>query len=150
MRGKSTTMNPGRDGVLAAVLLLALVPASANAACAPPSQGAYTAAQAAAGQPLYDKNCSSCHAVDLTGGSGPALTGKNFVSYLQFTKITGAQLLSFISTQMPYNAPGSLSATDYQSIFAYILKINHYKAGSTALDATTIGCVQMLPYPAAP
>jgi hypothetical protein len=84
----------------------------------------------------------------LSGNSGPALTGPNFVSYLTFTKITAPQLQSFISSQMPANAPGSLTAAQYNDIFAYILSYNHYPAGSEPLSAASLGCLNMLPYPA--
>jgi mono/diheme cytochrome c family protein len=118
----------------------------AFAAC--PPGGIYTAAEAASGMPDYNTNCASCHNADLSGNSGPALTGPNFVSYLTFTKITAPQLQSFISSQMPANAPGSLTAAQYNDIFAYILSYNHYPAGSEPLSAASLGCLNMLPYPA--
>ncbi|MBW4034085.1 MULTISPECIES: c-type cytochrome [Acidiphilium] len=116
----------------------------AHAACAP---GDFTNSQAAQGKVLYDANCASCHMTDLSGGSGPALGGAKFKSYLDFTKITGAQLLSFITAQMPYQAPGSLKPAEYQSIFAYILQKNQYKAGDAPLTDQTAACIAMLPYP---
>ncbi len=84
---------------------------------------------------------------NLSGGSGPALGGAKFKSYLDFTKITGAQLLSFITAQMPYQAPGSLKPAEYRSIFAYILQQNQYKAGNVPLTGQTAACIAMLPYP---
>jgi mono/diheme cytochrome c family protein len=128
----------------AAVTTMAAAPALAYAGCAP---GMYTPPQAASGQTVYNTQCASCHSADLTGGAGPPLTGTKFVSYLNFTKITGAQLESFIATQMPYNQPGSLKAADYLSVFAYILKVNNYPSGQAPLDQTTLACVTMLPYP---
>lgn len=128
---------------LAGAVVIAL-PAFAQAGC---SGGNYTAAQAATGKTLFDNNCSACHMSNLSGGSGPALSGAKFKSYLEFTKITGEQLLSFVKSQMPYQAPGSLKSGEYDAIFAYILKYNGYPSGSTKLDANTASCVKMLPYP---
>ncbi len=125
-------------------LSAAMVPAVGHAACA---SGDFTTAQAAQGKTLYDANCASCHMTNLSGGSGPALSGAKFKSYLDFTKITGAQLLSFVTAQMPYQSPGSLKPAQYQSIFAYILQYDQYKAGDTALTDQTAACVAMLPYP---
>lgn len=111
------------------------------------SSGDYTQAQAARGKKLYDANCASCHMTNLSGGAGPALTGKKFVSYLKFSKISASQLLSFISSQMPATDPGSLKKTEYNAILAYILKYNKYPAGSQKLTAKTAKSVKMLPYP---
>ena len=41
--------------------------------------GPYTAGQAAAGRAIYQTNCASCHAPDLTGREGPQLAGTNFL-----------------------------------------------------------------------
>lgn len=120
------------------------MPALSWAACAP---GDFTTAQADQGKTLYDANCASCHMTNLAGGAGPALGGAKFKSYLDFTKITGVELLSFITAQMPYQAPGSLKPVEYQSIFAYILQQNQYKAGNTPLTDKTAACIAMLPYP---
>lgn len=111
------------------------------------SSGDYTAAQAAKGKTLYDANCASCHMADLSGGSGPALAGKKFASYLQFSKISASQLLSFISSQMPATDPGGLKQDQYNAILAYMLKYNKYPAGSQKLTTETAKSVKMLPYP---
>lgn len=116
------------------------------AAC--PSGGIYSPAEATAGMADYNANCASCHNADLSGNSGPALAGPNFVSYLTFTKITPVQLQGFITSQMPANAPGSLTPAQYSDIFAYILSYNHYPAGTGPLDAAGLACLSMLPYPA--
>lgn len=96
---------------------------------------------------VYNANCASCHNADLSGNSGPALAGPNFISYLKFTKITPTQLQGFIVSQMPANAPGSLTPVQYNDIFAYILSYNHYPAGAGPLDAAGLSCLNMLPYP---
>jgi len=109
--------------------------------------GYYTASQAAAGKRLFDAHCAPCHMTTLKGGAGPPLTGKRFVSYLEFSHITAAQLLSFITKQMPYNAPGSLQPQEYRNILAYILQFDHYPAGAEPLSEKSVGRVKLLPYP---
>lgn len=126
---------------------LVLLPGRGKAACASTSAGFYTAAQAAAGKVLFDQECASCHNTDLSGGAGPPLAGQPFAAWLQFTKLSGAQLFDFITTQMPYNAPGSLTEAQYQDAFAHILAVNRYPAGTTPLDAKSVACVELLPYP---
>lgn len=117
----------------------------ASAAC--PPGGIYTKAEAVAGKTDYAAHCASCHNANLSGNSGPALAGAKFASYLNFTKITPPQLLAFITAQMPANAPGSLSATQYSDIFAYILSFNHYPAGQKPISPAGLSCLSMLPYP---
>lgn len=125
----------------------AAAPGAALNGCPPASAGFYSAAQAASGKAVFAAHCSACHAATLMGGAGPPLAGPQFVSWLQFTKLTGAQLFAFITSQMPYDAPGSLTKADYEDSFAYILSVNHYPAGSAALDESSVACVEMLPYP---
>jgi len=117
------------------------------AACPAPRAGFYGVAQAAQGKTVFDQQCASCHKADLSGDAGPPLAGAQFLAWLQFTHITGSQLLAFISSQMPYNTPGSLTKAQYQDVFSYILSVNGYPAGATPLDAQSAGCVEMLPYP---
>lgn len=135
------------SGLLLGGLMAGGVAASAQAASCTANSGYYTKAEAQAGKADYDKSCASCHNGDLSGNSGPALAGPKFESYLKFTKISAPQLLDFISTQMPADAPGSLSKSQYDKIFAYILSYNHYPAGSAPLSAQGLGCLHMLPYP---
>lgn len=132
-----------RPIAVGSILSILALPGLAFAA----SSGDYTAAQAAKGKSLYDSNCASCHMTDLSGGSGPALAGKKFVSYLKFSKISTEQLLSFTSSQMPANDPGSLKQDQYNAILAYILKYNGYPSGSQKLTTETAKNVKLLPYP---
>ena len=68
---------------LAAILAISFAsgfrPSDAQTA-ASPAEGAYTAAQAAAGEKLYAANCSACHGATLTGGVWPSLVGDAFTS----------------------------------------------------------------------
>ena len=134
------------SGMLSAACLAAAASPSLLA-CPPAGSGFYTTAQANAGMAVFDAHCAACHNADLSGGSGPALAGSQFSAFLQFSKMTGAALFDFIRTQMPYDAPGSLTITQYQDALAYILSFNHYPSGPHSLDANSTACVQLLPYP---
>ncbi len=125
-----------RGSVVAAVLGFgALTAAAASAA----GGGGYTSAQATSGSAVYANNCSSCHAANLKGGSGPPLVGPTIAGGYK----TAAQLHDFIKTQMPANAPNSLSAKQYLDVTAYVLSKNGVPAGGTALSASNLGSVQL-------
>jgi mono/diheme cytochrome c family protein len=107
----------------------------------------YTKAQAERGHQVYSSYCSECHAANLGGQSGPALAGQQFKESLEYSKMSAEQLFSFISSQMPYNQPGSLKQEQYINVLAYILKQNGYPEGKRPLTTTSLGRVKLLPYP---
>lgn len=122
--------------VLPLAAILALVVASGDRpsdaqAAAPAAAGAYTAAQAAAGEKLYAANCSACHGATLTGGVWPALVGDAFTS--QWIGKSAGDVYYVMSTQMPVGAPGSLKPGEYVALLAYILQQNRYPSGSVPL-----------------
>jgi alcohol dehydrogenase (cytochrome c) len=79
------------------------------------------AAADADGAAVYRAHCASCHASDLTGGAGPALSGFVFADRWVGRN---AALYELISKAMPLDAPGTLSAGDNRSITDYILRLN--------------------------
>ncbi len=87
---------------------------------APARAQTFTASQAGAGSVVYAQTCAQCHGTNLQGQSGPALKGQSFNS--AYSNPTA--LYNFIRTQMPYNAPGSLSRTQYQEVTAFLLAQN--------------------------
>jgi S-disulfanyl-L-cysteine oxidoreductase SoxD len=95
--------------------------------------GVYSTAQAASGQAVYTKNCSSCHLDSLTGGmnESPALKGDQFISDWNGKPLR--ELYSRILTTMPQDDPGSLSDQEALDVLAYILQQNGYAAGQKAL-----------------
>ncbi|HET9031239.1 MAG TPA: PQQ-binding-like beta-propeller repeat protein, partial [Candidatus Aquilonibacter sp.] len=105
----------------------------------------YTAAQASAGQGLYQAHCATCHGANLQGVSAPALSGSAFGR----AHLNVSQMFDIVRLQMPLNAPGSLSQDNYASIMAYLLKrdcvkpsAGNQKFPSTnepALAKTTVG-----------
>jgi polar amino acid transport system substrate-binding protein len=84
----------------------------------------YDAAQATAGAKAYGANCASCHGEKLEGGVNTL--AKN-------TKLTVGDMFTFMSQQMPLNAPASLSKAQYAAIMAYVLKFNGYPASAKTL-----------------
>ena len=113
--------------------LLSLTVGIGSAASAQAVGSYYTDAQADAGQTVFASQCAICHGDRLEGKVGPALAGEQFLSVSQYQELTAGFLYKTISRQMPKNAPGSLSKTQYLDVLAYILKVNGYPAGPRQL-----------------
>ena len=122
------TRAPGAAGLPAA-------PRSAQAGAAPQ----YTAAQATAGKAAFDADCAVCHGNTLRNGTmGPPLAGEAFRDVWAGRSV---RELFDAARMMPPANPGSLSDATYASLVAYILQMNDYAAGETALttgDGTTL------------
>jgi S-disulfanyl-L-cysteine oxidoreductase SoxD len=94
--------------------------------------GVYTAEQAKRGQPIYVKECASCHSADLTGGeSAPPLAGGQFMS--NWEGLSASELFKRMKESMPQNKPGSLSGQDNADMLAYMLQVNGFPAGKVEL-----------------
>src|SRR5207249_1713796 len=104
--------------------------------------GVFTAAQAERGKAAYAANCSSCHTEDLTGLSGPALKGEQFLDNWREDSLK--TLFTFIQTRMPQRAPGSLKPEIYVDILTYILSENTYSSGLTELSADALGSIDLV------
>jgi polar amino acid transport system substrate-binding protein len=102
-------------------------------AAAPRAPALYANAQATQGAGLYASKCAMCHGVQLEGGAGPPLSGPNMTTLGQKTHLSVGDMFTYITTNMPMNAPASLSHDQYVVILAYILKQNGYPAGSKPL-----------------
>jgi alcohol dehydrogenase (cytochrome c) len=94
----------------------------------------FLSAQAERGLNLYVNKCASCHGPSLQGGSGTPLAGAPFQS--RWSNRALRDLLYVISTQMPLNAPGSLSDDEDFDLLAFILHKNDYPSGPVPLDAS--------------
>jgi mono/diheme cytochrome c family protein len=106
--------------------------ASAVSMPIPQSTGWYTVAQAAAGAKRYRSTCAGCHGVELQGGMGPALVGKQFWTAYGGKKLS--TLWSTVHTEMPMMAPGSVSSKNSINIMAFLLQKNGVSAGTVPLD----------------
>lgn len=94
--------------------------------------GVYTQDQAKAGQTEYANNCASCHGDQLNGGEmAPPLAGGDFMS--NWTGLTVGDLFDRMKTTMPASNPGSLSSKTNVEILAYMLQMNSFPAGQSAL-----------------
>jgi PQQ-dependent dehydrogenase (methanol/ethanol family) len=95
----------------------------------------FTTSQASAGSTVYAQSCAQCHGTNLQGQSGPALMGPSIKSGYP----TAEKLYDFIKAQMPANAPGSLSETQYKDVTAYLLQKNGLLAGGRGGGAQVTG-----------
>jgi mono/diheme cytochrome c family protein len=87
------------------------------------------------GHVSFDLNCADCHGKNLSGGNGPALVGKTFVSH--WANRTAQELYEYIRTTMPVCSGGILSARAYLEITAYLLWANGANPGKNDLAADT-------------
>jgi mono/diheme cytochrome c family protein len=110
-------------------------------------QGVYTSTQAASGAITYGMACANCHGDMLEGGGGngtaKALTGDTFWGDYQGQMV--GDLLAFMGKNMPNNAPGSLDASAYVDLTAFILSRNEIPAGNVALSAETAPAIEIIP-----
>ena len=94
----------------------------------------FTAAQATAGEESFSAVCSECH-------STSEFRGSDF--RYRFRRRSAWNLFTVMSETMPEDAPGSLSPQGYVDVVSYILKLNGYEAGPTALAATQAALSQL-------
>src|SRR3954465_7165793 len=119
--------------VIGGILILACATLAAQQAQQPRSSasGVYTAEQASAGEKIYFDKCATCHGDDLGGRErAPALTGAAFVHAWSGKDLR--QLLDRLEA-MPPTAPGSLTAAEYTSVLAFLLRNAQMPSGSAAL-----------------
>jgi len=92
----------------------------------------YTEEQAKRGKGEYDDNCSGCHGTTLGGsGEAPGVVGKGFRE--RWFIGSPEPFYTFVSTNMPQGAQGSLPPETYADIVAYLLSKNKVPAGDTEL-----------------
>jgi mono/diheme cytochrome c family protein len=103
----------------------------------------YTQEQAARGASTFAATCSNCHGANLQGNNAKALVGDQF--FRDFQQRTVEYLLTFISKNMPNNAPGTLDATTYLDLTAFILSRNDVPAGTAPFTATSGVGIEILP-----
>ncbi len=96
--------------------------------------GPYTQNQAAAGRALYQANCVSCHAADLSGREGPQLAGANFLA--QWGDRTAGDLIKYMQSTMPPGA-AALPGDSYIELAAFLLDANGAQAGNQALTGAS-------------
>jgi mono/diheme cytochrome c family protein len=93
----------------------------------------YSSDQAARGETAYVKTCARCHQASLAGADeSPALAGSMFLG--NWNGQTLAALHDRIRTSMPPEDPGTYSRQLVTDVIAYMLKVNGFPAGATALS----------------
>lgn len=102
--------------------------------------GVYTEAQANRATGVFGASCAGCHA--LTPEGNRPLSGEEF--WQSNTQKSVAELLTYISKNMPNGNGGSLAPEAYNDIVALILKSNGFPAGSTELTPASIAGVQIV------
>ncbi len=100
----------------------------------------YSAEQARRGADEYDQHCAPCH--EGAEPDAPPPKGQVFID--RWREAPLALLFTHISTNMPGNAPGSLSESVYLDILAYLLRENGYPAGNSDLTADKLGSVLLV------
>ena len=104
--------------------------------------GVYTADQATQGKAIFADKCAGCHGADLSGAEmAPPLAGASFLG--DWTGQAAGDLFTRIHTTMPANDPGSLNNAQVAQVLAYILQVNQFPAGSTALPSDDAGLGQI-------
>lgn len=109
---------------VAVLALCAAVPAQGQSGPRSAQDGVYLAEQAERGEDVFLDVCANCH-------SGSEFRGENF--QLNWVGRTVRDLFRLVSTSMPQDSPGRLSEQQYVDVIAYLLKMNKYPAGETAL-----------------
>jgi alcohol dehydrogenase (cytochrome c) len=135
-------------GALLAAAATAAVLGAQVAVSQPPARMAsvsFTAAQATAGEAAYKQSCSSCHGANLDDGEfGPPLKGVEFRGRWGGTQ-SAAPLFSYMEERMPPAAPGSLGASTYAQILAYMFRENGIQSSNDPLpsDPAALGRLMM-------
>jgi hypothetical protein len=124
-------------GYRSLVTVLLAIPATAAAQSTAPDlvrstrAGVYTEAQSARGREIYALNCMSCHTP--ASHAGPEFAAK-WEGRLFW------DLFQYVRESMPKSEPGSLTAREYLSVLAYLLKMNGMPEGPDELpvDSTAL------------
>jgi mono/diheme cytochrome c family protein len=111
------------------------------------SDGVYTAEQAARGQALYTKRCASCHAPNLAGRAGPALTGDDFLANWNIQPLLA---LAYKVGTMPKEDSPRLTPEEVADLTAYLLQASKFPSGRSELKMDEAALKQVtFPAPAA-
>ena len=93
----------------------------------------YTSEQADRGQRAYERECGTCHGVDLRGGeTSISLMGRDFMQYWRQESL--GILYGVIQETMPEDDPGRLSRQQTVDLIAMMLRANRLPAGDEELE----------------
>jgi cytochrome c len=98
--------------------------------------GVYTEEQSKRGEAIAKEECVRCHGQGLTGGEeAPPLVGAGFVA--NWNGSTMGDLFERIRISMPTDGPGKLTRQENADVLAFMLSLNKFPVGKTALDRQT-------------
>jgi mono/diheme cytochrome c family protein len=118
---------------VAAFTAVAILAPRHSVAAGNSSSVTFSAAQVSAGSKAFQQYCSTCHGTNLEGGAGPALSGPNFQTLNDKVHAKVGDIFTYMTTNMPMNAPASLTHDQYTTIMAFILSKNGYHASGSPL-----------------
>ena len=104
------------------------------------------------GSANYVSQCAKCHGPTGRGtNEAPAVVGEGALplhpspsAKLRKTDfVTAKDVFDFIKTNMPGNAPGSLSDDQYYEILAFDLKANGVDLQNKKVDPTTVSTIRL-------
>jgi cytochrome c len=104
----------------------------------------YNESQAARGALVYEQFCTSCHGAQLQGNPAAPLAGAPFQSLWMDGQHSLDDLYYIVRTQMPYNAPASLSKQQYVDVLAFVLKANGFAGGGAELPPQSAALRSMM------
>src|SRR5512138_1525222 len=105
--------------------------------------GVYTEQQATRGALSFATNCARCHGGTTNDGEeARSLAGERF--WKSFRESTVDHLLDYVSRNMPNGAGGTLSASVYADLVAYILSRNALPPGTLELTKESAVGVQII------
>ena len=130
--------------MIATIAVSAILPACSGGGNSSGLSGTFAAgtfgALAQSGQSVFSQNCARCHGDQGQGGVGPTLIGK---TNIPLAYPTADKLLNKISTTMPRNDPGSLSATQYQQVLSFIMLQNKWVNSQDTFNKDNLGQVNI-------
>jgi polar amino acid transport system substrate-binding protein len=115
-----------------------------------PVPALYTKAQAAAGAQVFASKCVLCHGANLQGTAAPSVAGTDFLKTAKNNGWTLEVIRYLVFNDMPFNAPASLSPTEYADVLAFLLASDCYPAGGTPFptaDDPAFASVKLGPVP---
>jgi len=105
--------------------------------------GVYTEQQASRGALSFGTNCARCHGGTTTDGEDArSLAGERF--WKSFRESTVDHLLDYVTRNMPNGAGGTLSASEYADLVAFILSRNTIPPGTSELTKEAAVGVQII------
>jgi mono/diheme cytochrome c family protein len=105
--------------------------------------GVYTKAQAERGKAALLKNgCNGCHGAELAGDRGPALKGERFLT--DWENGPADRLFVKIRETMPPLNAQQVPPAEKVDIVAYLLEVNGFPSGSTALGMDDLQNIQIV------